>query len=408
MRRPVLILSALVLLAGAGGGAWYWRQHQAAAPTTEATPAPGGRPGRGSGGPVPVTVAAAQRQDVPIRLEAIGTVQAFNTITVRAQVDGQLVEVAFTEGQMVKRGDVLARIDPRSYQAALDQAVAKKAQDEAQLANARLDLQRYTSLARNEGVSKQQQDTQRAQVAQFEALVAADQGAIDASRTQLSFTTIRSPLDGRVGLRLVDQGNLVRAGDATGIVTVSQIQPIAVIFTLPQQELGRVQEVMANGRVPVEVVRQTGTGPMPEGLLVTIDNAVDAQTGTIRLKASFANDDLRLWPGAFVSVRLQVDTLPGVTTVPLVAVQRGPEGAFAFVVKPDRTVEQRTLQLGALTASDAVVRQGIRPGEQVVTSGGLRLSPGAAVAVSEDGGAPVMPPPGERRLRPRQAADAAR
>ena len=245
-------------------------------------------------------------------------------------------------------------------------------------------------------------------MAQFEALVAADQGAIDAARTQLSFTTIRSPLDGRVGLRLVDQGNLVRSGDATGIVTVSQIQPIAVIFTLPQQELGRVQDAMANGRVPVQVVRQAGTGPLPEGVLLTIDNAVDAQTGTIRLKASFANDDLRLWPGAFVSVRLQVDTLPGVTTVPLVAVQRGPEGAYAFVVKADRTVEQRPLQLGALTSTDAVVRQGIRPGEQVVTSGALRLNAGAAVAVTEEGGTPAAPAPGERRTRPRQAADAAR
>ena len=200
---------------------------------------------------MPVTVVAAQQQDVPIRLDAIGTVQAFNTITVRAQVDGQLLEIAFKEGQMVKQGDVLARIDPRSYQAALDQAVAKKAQDEAQLANARLDLQRYTTLARNEGVSKQQQDTQRAQVAQFEAQVAADQGAIDAARTQLSFTTIRSPINGRVGLRLVDQGNIVRAGDATGIVTVSQLQPIALVFTLPQQELGRVQEAMGRGTVPV-------------------------------------------------------------------------------------------------------------------------------------------------------------
>jgi multidrug efflux system membrane fusion protein len=353
---------------------------------------------------VPVTVVAAQQQDVPIRLDAIGTVQAFNTITVRAQVDGQLLEIAFKEGQMVRQGDVLARIDPRSYQAALDQAVAKKAQDEAQLANARLDLQRYTTLARNEGVSKQQQDTQRAQVAQFEAQVAADQGAIDAARTQLSFTTIRSPINGRVGLRLVDQGNIVRAGDATGIVTVSQLQPIALVFTLPQQELGRVQEAMARGTVPVQVVRNTGA-PQPEGELLTIDNAVDAQTGTIKLKASFANEDLRLWPGAFINVRLEVDRLQGVTTMPLVAVQRGPEGAFAFVLKPDRTVEQRPLRLGALTATEAVVRQGIQPGERVVTSGALRLSPGAAVMPTEEGGlAPGAP--GERRTRPRQAADA--
>ena len=402
-RRVSLTLLALVLLAGAGAGAWYWRQRQAA--ILAEVPAGGPvRPGRG-GAPVPVTVVAAQQQDVPIRLDAIGTVQAFNTITVRAQVDGQLLEIAFKEGQMVKQGDVLARIDPRSYQAALDQAVAKKAQDEAQLANARLDLQRYTTLARNEGVSKQQQDTQRAQVAQFEAQVAADQGAIDAARTQLSFTTIRSPINGRVGLRLVDQGNIVRAGDATGIVTVSQLQPIALVFTLPQQELGRVQEAMGRGTVPVQVARNTGA-PLPEGQLLTIDNAVDAQTGTIKLKASFANEDLRLWPGAFVNVRLEVDRLQGVTTVPLVAVQRGPEGAFAFVLKPDRTVEQRPLRLGALTATEAVVRQGIQPGERVVTSGALRLSPGATVNPTEEGSPAPGPAPGERRLRPRQAADA--
>jgi len=414
MRRLFLIL---ILLAAVGGAAWHWRDQwrdrapawaQAYLGAAPATPAPGQRrgPGGGFGGPVPVTVAAAQRQDLPIVLDAIGTVQAFNTITVRAQVDGQLVEVAFREGQMVKRGDLLARIDPRAYQAALDQALAKKAQDEALLANARLDLARYAQLARNEGVSKQQQDTQRSQVAQYEAQVAADQAAIDAARTQLSFTTIRSPIDGRVGLRGVDQGNFVRAGDATGIVTVSQLQPIAVVFTLPQQEIGRVQDAMARGKVPVRVVRAAGAPAVPDGELLTIDNAVDQQTGTIKLKASFPNDDLRLWPGAFVNVRLEVERLPGVTTVPLVAVQRGPEGAYAFVLKPDRTVEQRALQLGLVTAAEAEVRRGLTPGERVVTSGALRLAPGQAVVVSEDGG-PVNPPaPGERRLRPRQAAEA--
>lgn len=403
MRRPVLILLALGLLAGAGGGAWTWWQQRQAAPAPQAE-SPAGRPGRGA--PVPVTVAAAQRQDVPIRLDAIGTVQAFNTITIRAQVDGQLIEIAFREGQMVKRGDVLARIDPRSYQAALDQAVARKAQNEALLANARLDLQRYTQLARNEGVSRQQQDTQRAQVAQVEAQVQADQGAIDAARTQLSFTTIRAPIDGRVGLRLVDQGNIVRAGDATGIVTVSQLQPITVVFTLPQQELPRVQDALARGTVPVQVVRQGDGTARAEGELMTLDNAVDAQTGTIRLKAAFPNDDMRLWPGAFVNVRLEVDRLPNVVTVPLVAVQRGPDGPFAFVLNAERKVDQRPLRLGTLTSTEAVIRDGVQPGERVVTSGALRLSPGAAVIPTEEGAPAPGPAPGERRLRPRQAADA--
>src|SRR5215217_3892902 len=392
-RRLALIVLALLLLCGAGAGDWYWTQ-------------------RGGGGaPVPVTAAAAERRDVPIVLDAIGTVQAFNTITVRAQVDGQLVEIAFREGQEVKQGDLLARIDPRAYQAALDQAVAKKAQDEALLANARLDLQRYTTLARNEGVSRQQQDTQRAQVAQYEAQVAGDQAAIDSARTQLSFTTIRSPIEGRVGLRLVDQGNLVRAGDATGIVTVAQLRPIAVVFALPQQELARVLEAMNRGPVPVEALAQSGAGPTARGELLTIDNLVDQQTGTIKLKARFPNEDGRLWPGAFANVRLQVDTVPDATTVPLVAVQRGPDGAYAFVVTPDRTVGQRPLRLGPLTATEAVVLAGVRPGEQVVTSGALRLTPGAQVAVSEPA-APPEPdgegaPAPERRPRPRQAAEAA-
>jgi multidrug efflux system membrane fusion protein len=410
-RRPALTALLLLLLCGAGaGGAWYhWTQRGAAGGEGGAeAPRAAGRGGRG-GGPVPVTAAAAVRQDVPILLDAIGTVQAFNTITVRAQVDGQLVEIAFREGQDVKRGDLLARIDPRPYQAALDQALAKKAQDEALLANARLDLQRYATLARAEGVSRQQQDTQRAQVAQYEAQVAGDQAAIDSARTQLSFTTIRSPIDGRVGLRLVDQGNLVRAGDATGIVAVAQLRPIAVIFTLPQQELPRVLDALNRGPVPVEALAQAGGAVAARGELLTLDNQVDPQTGTIRLKARFPNDDGRLWPGAFANVRLQVDTVPDATTVPLVAVQRGPDGAYAFVVGPDRTVEQRPLQLGPLTTTDAVVRAGLRPGEQVVTSGALRLTPGAQVAVSEPAPAApdsAPPAPGQRR-RPRQAAEAA-
>ncbi|WP_187829904.1 efflux RND transporter periplasmic adaptor subunit [Siccirubricoccus phaeus] len=405
LRRALLALLILAVLAGAGAGGWYWwQQRQQGQGQTAAAGSVLRRPGGPGNIPVPVTAAAARVQDLPIMLEAIGTVQAFNTITVRAQVDGQLLEIAFTEGQSVKQGDVLARIDPRSYQAALDQAIAKKAQDEALLANARLDLQRYAQLAANAGVSRQQQDTQRATVAQYEAVVASDQAAIDAARTQLSFTTIRAPIDGRVGLRLVDPGNLVRSGDATGIVTVSQLQPIAVTFTLPQQEVARVLDALARGPVPVTALRPGGTA---EGRLLTLDNAVDPQTGTIKLKAVFPNEDGKLWPGAFVNVRLQIETLPRVTTIPLVAVQRGPEGSFAFVVKPDNTVEQRSLRLGVLTANDAVVLGGMAAGERVVTSGGLRLNPGTTVAISEDGGQPAAPPaPGQRRMRPRQAADA--
>ncbi len=260
MRRTVLFTLALLGLLGAAAGGWYVLQIR----NENAAAGGGGRPaGRGVGGggaPVPVTVAPATRQDVPIDLDALGTVQAFATVTVRAQVDGQLTEIAFREGQEVRQGDVLARIDPRLYQAALNQALARKAQDEALLANARLDLQRYAQLARNEGVSRQQQDTQRAQVAQYEAQIQADQAAIDTTRTQLGYTTIRAPIDGRVGLRLVDPGNLVRAGDATGIVSLAQLRPITVVFTLPQQEIGRVLEAIGRGEVPVEVRMQSSIG----------------------------------------------------------------------------------------------------------------------------------------------------
>ena len=398
-RWPWLVL--LLLLLAAGGGAAWWQGWWPFAPKQEEA-APGGRGGRGGrfGGPVPVTVVAAARTDIPITLDALGTVQPLATITARAQVDGVLVEVAYIEGQEVKRGDVLARIDPRTYQAALAQAQAKQAQDQAQLANARVDLNRYTELLRSNGTSRQQLDTQRALVAQYEALVQADQAAVDSARTQLDFTTIRSPVDGRVGLRLVDQGNLVHGSDATGIVVVTQLRPITVVFTLPQQRLGAVLDALARGAVVVQALEQDGS-IRAEGALLTLDNQVDQTTGTIKLKAQFANDDARLWPGAFVNVRMRVATIRQALAIPLVAVQRGPDGAFAFVLKDDNTVEQRPLQLGVLTATEAAVRGGLQPGERVVTSGALRLTPGAQVVLAQ----PATPatgeaPPERRRQRP--------
>lgn len=380
----------LLLLAAGGAGAWwYWPRLvslvQPAA--TEAAP----RPGRGGRfqGTVPVTAVAATRMDIPLMLDALGSVQAYNSITIRSQVEGVLIEIAFTEGQEVRAGDVLARIDPRTYAAALQQAEAKRAQDAAILANSRLDLQRYTDLVRSNGASRQQLDTQRALVAQNEAQLLADDAAIAAARTQVEFTTIRSPVDGRVGIRLVDQGNLVRAGDANGIVVVNQMTPISVTLTLPQQELPRVLAAMREGPLPVRVMAPDGT-VRAEGVVLTPDNQVDATTGTIRLKATFPNEDRALWPGAFVNLRLQVGTLRRALSVPVVAIQRGPDGPYAFVVKEDDTVEQRPLTLGLVTATEAVVQRGLEPGERVVTSGGLRLSAGSRVAVTE----PVRPPPG--------------
>ncbi len=389
-----------LLLAGGGAAAWwFWPQlsGQGAAPPASTRPA--GRGGRFQGA-VPVTAIAAARADIPVLVEALGTVQALNSITIRSQVDGILVEIGFTEGQEVRRGDVLARIDPRAYAAALAQAEAKRAQNLALLANARLDLQRYVELARSNGASRQQLDTQRAQVAQYEAQIQADDATIETARTQLDFATIRSPIDGRVGIRGVDQGNLIRAGDANGIVLVNQVAPISVLFTLPQQDLPRVITAMQAGPVVVQALASDGT-VRASGTLLTPDNIVDQTTGTIRLKATFGNEDRMLWPGAFINLRIQLGLLRGALTVPLAAVQRGPDGAYAFVVRADSTVEQRPLALGLITASQAVVLRGLTPGEQVVTSGGLRLTNGADVIVAEPvRAAPVAPPPvGEGRRR---------
>lgn len=389
-RRWIGWLVWLLILGGAGGAVWYYwpqlSQKFSGQPAQGgAGGAPGGR-GRFAGGAVPVTVAPATRKDLPVLLDALGTVQALNTITVRSQVDGVLVEVAFTEGQEVRRGDVLARIDPRTYAAAVAQAEAKKAQDEATLANARLDLQRYVDLSRNNGASRQQLDTQRALVAQNEALVQADQAAIDTARIQLDFTTIRSPVDGRVGLRQVDQGNIVRSGDTTGLVVVTQVDPITVVYTLPQQDLPRILAAMREGPVEVLVVAPDGS-TRATGTLLTPDNQVDQTTGTIKMKATFPNPDRQLWPGAFVNVRMLVGTIRQAVTIPLVAVQRGPDGPYAFVLKDDNTVEQRTITTGFINATDAAVVRGLQPDEKVVTSGALRLNAGASVQVIE----PVVP-----------------
>ncbi len=414
-RRWPWLLAGLVVI-GAGAGYAWKAGLPPFAPAVQAPPPPG-QPGvrRGGGAPaIPVTAAAASVEDLPILLDALGTVQASNTITVVPQVSGRITEIAFREGQEVKAGDVLVRIDPRSFKASLDQAVATKAQREAQLANARLDLQRYQQLLRSNGTSQQTVDTQRAQVAQLEAQVQFDQATIDSARVQLDYATIRSPIEGRVGLRQVDLGNLVSSSTTTGIVVVTQLKPITVNFTLPQQTLPQVMQALAAGPVTVEArlaefapPRLDGTPapPNPIGQLVTIDNQVDQTTGTIRLKATFPNEDQRLWPGAFVNTRIQVAVLRGVTVLPLVAVQRGPQGPYAFVVRDDNTVEQRNITLGTIAGNQAVVLAGMRVGERAVTSGALRLVNGSLVQVAE----PVRPPPSvpQARRRPQQAPPAA-
>jgi multidrug efflux system membrane fusion protein len=340
--------------------------------------------------PVPVGVSPAARSDVPIYLNGLGNVQAFNSVAVRAQVDGQIVEVAVREGQEVKAGEVLVRIDPRSYQAALDQALAKKAQDQAQLANARRDLQRYTLLLQQNSIARQQVDTTQAQVAQLEAIVKGDAAAIDLANVNLGYATIKSPLDGRAGIRRVDVGNVVHASEATGIITITQTRPISILFTLPEETLQDIVKAMAAGPLPVAALSRDGERQFDLGALALIDNAIDQTTGTIRLKATLPNKAGLLWPGQFVTARLHVKTLHGALTIPSAAIQNGPEGSFAYRVKSDGAVDVRKLRLGPATADIAVVEAGLDEGDLVVTSGQYRLQSGAKVAIAARASAPPV------------------
>lgn len=331
----------------------------------------------------PVQVAAAVRSRVPIYATGLGSVQAFNTVTVRSRVDGEVQKIAFEEGQMVKEGDLLVQIDPRPFQAALDQAVAKKAQDEAQLANAKLDLARYNELAARSFASKQQLDTQQAMVNQLTAQIQGDQAQIDNARTQLGYTTIRSPIAGRTGFRLVDQGNIVRSTDAGGIVTIAQVQPISIIYTLPERNLAAVRKAMVAGPVAVWAMRQDGKTVLAQGTLTLINNEVDQSTGTIKLKATFDNQEQALWPGQFVSVRTLLETVTALT-VPADAVQRTQQGLAVYVVKADDTVDFRNVKVGPITQGIAVIEDGVSEGERVVTAGQYRLQPGAKIHIAVD------------------------
>jgi len=337
--------------------------------------------------PVPVATAAATRADVPLTVDGIGTVQALNTVNIKPMVDGPLVEVRFHEGQEVAAGEVLARIDPRTYKAALDQAVAKKAQDEANLANAQRDLERYDKLAKTQYVTGQQADTQRATVVEDKAIVLQDQAQIDTARTNLSYTTITSPVRGRTGIRQIDLGNILHSTDTTPLTVVTTLQPIAVVFTLPQQTLPSVTAAMrANrdrGGPDVAALPQTGGDASGEildrGHAAVLDNEVDQNTGTIKLKAIFPNPDLRLWPGAFVNVRLSLRVDRNVITVPTAAVQRGPQGAFVFTVNGNDTVTRHPIEVARQTEQVAIVSSGLSPGQVVVTDGASRVTDGSHI-----------------------------
>ncbi len=350
----------------------------------------------GTEGPVPVLVSAVTRADVPVYLDAVGTIKALNTVTVRPQVDGKLLNVNFKEGDDVKKGDVLARIDPVIYKAQLDQAVAKKAQDEAQLANSKIDLERYERLAATNAINKQQADTQRALVAQNSALVEADQAAIDNAQAMLSYTTITAPLDGRTGIRMVDEGNLVRAADTTSaIVVLTQLRPISVFFNLPQQDLSQVNAAFAKGPLTVDAQRSDNDAVIDHGTLRVVDNQVDQTTGTVKLKAEFPNTDLQLWPGQFVNIRLLIDTLSQVLVIPTSAVQRGPNGAFVYVVKDDNTASLRPIVVQKQDETQTVVKSGVEANERVVTTGFVRLTDNSKVSVG-GANAPAAQPQGGR------------
>ena len=359
----------LILILAVIGGFFGWR-HFHGAPPKQTAAAPSS---------VPVTYTAVHADDFPVYRYGLGTVEPYDTVTVRSRVDGQVLTVGFKQGQTVVLGDILVQIDPRPYQAALDQATAKMVQDEASLKDAQLNLARYGTLASQQFASRQQFNTQQATVQQAMAQIKGDQGVIDNAQTQVGYTTIRAPLTGKVGFRLVDPGNIVHAADTTGIVTIVKLQPISVVFTAPEEDVTDINKALAAGTVPVDALSTDGTRTLSEGHLALVNNAVDQASGTIRMKATFANQDNVLWPGLSVSTRLLLDTLKQVIVVPEAAVQRGPEGLFAFVVGDDNKVVMRAVKVEQESDTAAVIASGLSAGEKVVISGQYQLQPGTLV-----------------------------
>ena len=372
MSRRALLTTALAL-AGAAVGLFYWYWSQGPDPAHAA---------RTTRAAVPVSIANAARQDMPVYLTGLGTVQALFTVAIHAQVDGKLQEVFFKEGQRVQRGDVLAKIDPRLYQAALDQAKARKAQDQATLIAAMKDLARFQTLASKNYETQQNLDLQQAKVDQAKASIAADDAAIEAAQTNLDYTNVVATNDGRMGVRMVDPGNIVHASDQAAIGILTQTEPINVTFTLPAQTLEDVRDAMARGAVEVAAYDRNNVRLLGTGTLTTIDNLIDPTTATYRLKATFKNDGEKLWPGQFVNARLLVDTRKDVVVIPSVAVQRGPRGLFAWVVKADNTAEPRSIETGVTTGDRTIVTSGVKDGERVVIDGQYKLQANAPVIIT--------------------------
>jgi multidrug efflux system membrane fusion protein len=370
-RRVILIAASAAAFAVFGLFYWYWSQGPDPAHAARATKTA-----------VPVSVATAARADVPIYLTGLGTVQALFTVAIHAQVDGKLQEVFFKEGQRVQRGDVLAKIDPRLYQAALDQAKAHKAQDQAALIAAQKDLERFRALVAKNAETQQNLDLQQAKVDQTKASIDADDAAIETAQTNLDYTNIVATNDGRMGVRMVDPGNIVHASDQAAIAILTQTEPITVTFTLPAQNLDDVRDAMARGNVEVAAYDRNNERLLSTGTLTTIDNLIDPTTATFRLKATFSNADEKLWPGEFVNARLLVDTRKDVVVVPPLAVQRGPHGLFAWVVKQDNTVEPRPIQTSTTSGDRTIITSGLNDGDRVVTDGQYKLQTNAPVTIT--------------------------
>jgi multidrug efflux system membrane fusion protein len=385
--RLALLLAALAVT---GGGAWLL--HASATPPATAAETQPAAPA------VPVTARVAKQQNVPVYLTGLGTVQAFNTAVIKAQVNGLVIAIPAKEGQEVHQGDIVALIDPSPYKAALDQATAQRAEDTAQLQSAQLDLARYARLAKQSYAPVQQVDDQRATVNKLLATIQADSAAIETAQINLNNCTIRAPINGRVSFHQTDIGNLVETASQTGIVTITQDKPISVVFTLPEADLPRIQAAMAQRTLPVEAYSGDDKTLLGNGTLLTPNNTIDTTTGTIQLKATFANDKDGLWPGEFVNARLLIETLPQAVTVPLPAIQHGPDGLFVYTVKPDHTVQQQTVQLAYQDAESAVVSKGVQAGQTVVVTGQSRLAPGTKVAIDQ-------PPPAGGAAKPVSTAD---
>lgn len=377
-RRRWLLLVIVIIVAG--GSFALWKKQQK--PAVAATGKPNGK-GQNQSFPTPVFVAAARKGDMNVYLSGLGSVAPLNNVTIKSRIDGQLMEVHYREGQNVTKGSLLATIDGRPFQVQLSQAEGQMARDREQLNNARMDLERYRTLWKQDSIPRQQLDTQEALVRQYEGAVKIDQGQIDSARLQLTYSRITAPISGRIGLRLVDPGNMVRASDAGGLLTITQVQPIAVVFPLAEDSLPQVLQRMKSGKLGVEAFDREMKLKLASGELTTLDNQIDPTTGTVKLKATFANKGNELFPNQFVNARLLVDVKKDAIIVPSAAVQRSPQGAFVYLLNPDKTVTMRTVKTGVSQGGETAVVEGLAIGEQVVVDGAERLRDGSKVEVKE-------------------------